>query len=194
MKGPMITIEIPANKVWDEKAEMIFDVPATKLVLCHSLISISKWEAQYRKRFLKLNKFDEKNGINTPDELLNYVKCMTVNNNINPYVYNCLTDEDIKKIQEYISAEMTGTTFNTPDSDEPKPNREAMSSEMMYYYMSAAQIPFSCEEWHLSRLIALLRIASIKNDPNPKKQTNAQITKSNAAINAARRAKYHTKG
>ena len=54
-------------------------------------------------------------------------------------------------------------------------------------------IPFECQKWPFNRLLTLIRICQIKNQPE-KKMSNKEILQQNAAINAARKKKFNTKG
>ena len=92
---------------------------------------------------------------------------------------------------EYIGDSMTATTFSK-EADKAG-NREIITSELIYYWMIASNIPFECQKWHLNRLITLIRICGIKNTP-PKKRSRREIMSRNAALNAARRQQYNTKG
>lgn len=88
----MLEITIPDNKLWDEKNEEFIPIKCQKLKLEHSLLSLSKWESKWCKPFL--SKTDM-----TVEEVLDYVKCMTLTQNVNPDVYNHLTSEHIDKVQ-----------------------------------------------------------------------------------------------
>ena len=180
----MLRITIPAVEQWDEaKQEFIYTKEQT-LSLEHSLVSISKWESKWCKPFLSKQ---EKNF----EETLDYVKCMTITQNVDPEVYNYLTNENIKAINEYIEAPMTATYFS--DEQNSKTSREQVTAELIYYWMIAFNIPFECQKWHLNRLLTLIKVCSIKNQP-PKKRSRKEIMSRNAALNAARRKQLNTKG
>ena len=180
----MINITIPATEAFDEiKGEFIYTKEQT-LQLEHSLISISKWESKWCKPFITN---DEK----TTEEIIDYVKCMTLNPSIDDSVYNCLTKDNMKKINDYIDAPMTATTFF--EEKNGKRNREVITSELIYYWMIALNIPFECQKWHLNRLLTLVRVCNIKNQP-PKKMSKKDIMSRNASLNAARRQKFNSKG
>lgn len=179
-----LKITIPKMELFDESKQEFIDVKETQLTLEHSLVSISKWEAKWRKPFLSTNE-------KTLEELRDYVRCMTLTQNVDASVYLYLTDRNMLSINEYIDAPMSATTFN--DSRTTGRNREQITSELVYYWMVAYNIPFECQKWHLNRLLNLIRICSIKNG-DQKKMSKGDIYSQNRALNAARRKKYHTKG
>ena len=180
----MLTITIPETDMFDEiKGEFITTREQT-LQLEHSLISISKWESKWCKPFLGKQ---EKSA----EEIIDYVKCMTLNKSVSDDVYNCLSRENIAAINDYIGAPMTATTFY--NNERGKKNNEQITSELIYYWMIALQIPFECQKWHINRLLTLIRVCNIKNTP-PKKMSRREIISRNAALNAARRQQMNTKG
>ena len=180
----MLRITIPAVEQWDEaKQEFIYTKEQT-LSLEHSLVSISKWESKWCKPFLTKQE-------KTFEETLDYIKCMTLTQNVDPEVYNYLTNENIKEINEYIGAPMTATYFS--DEKTSKTSREQVTAELIYYWMIALNIPFECQKWHLNRLLTLIKVCNIKNQP-PKKRSKKDIMSRNAALNAARRKQLNTKG
>lgn len=180
----MISITIPATEAFDEiKGEFLYSKEQT-LQLEHSLISISKWESKWCKPFIS---HEEK----STEEIIDYVKCMTLNSNIDDSVYRCLSKANMKEINDYIDAPMTATTFF--EEKNGKRNREIITSELIYYWMIALNIPFECQKWHLNRLLTLVRVCNIKNQP-PKKMSKKEIMSRNASLNAARKQKFNTKG
>ena len=181
----MLTIFVPAKEVWDEKSEQFITTNACTLQLEHSLVSLSRWEAKWCKAFL--SEFVEK----TDEEAIDYIRCMTINH-VTSDVYYALSSDDIQKIADYINAPMTATTFSDQQKYGPR-NRDVVTSELIYYWMVALQIPFECQKWHLNRLLTLIQVCNIKNQP-PKKMKRADILSRNASLNAARRAKLGTKG
>ena len=180
----MLTITIPATEMWDEKNEKFIDIKECRLQLEHSLVSLSKWESKWCKPFLFTND-------KTAEEIMDYVRCMTLTTNVSPKVYYGLTSENIKAINAYIEAPMTATHFGSEQNGSGK--REIVTSELIYYWMIALNIPFECQKWHLNRLLTLIRICNIKNQP-AKKMSRKEIMSRNAALNAARRKQLGTKG
>ena len=180
----MLYITIPSCEMYDESTEEFVYAKEQTLQLEHSLVSLSKWESKWRKPFL--SKQDK-----TMEETIDYVRCMTVNQVSDPTVYSRLTLDNLNSINEYIGSPMTATTFsNTPKGGS---SGEQVTSELIYYWMIALNIPFECQKWHLNRLLTLIRVCEVKNQP-PKKMSKREIMSRNAALNAARRKKLGTKG
>lgn len=178
----MLEITIKAKELYDEEKNEFIDLKPQTLKLEHSLLSVSKWESKWHKAFLtKENK--------TFEETLDYIRCMTINT-VDPYVYYLLSDDEIKTIYSYIENPMTASVINDSSG---KRNNEVVTSELIYYWMVSLQIPFECEKWHLNRLLTLIRICNVKNQPS-KKMSRRQILDQNRALNAARLKKFHTKG
>ena len=181
----MLQITIPlTEEQWDEEKEEFISAEEITLQLEHSLISISKWESKWCKSFLSSNE-------KTYEETIDYIKCMTLSRNVNPDVYARLTNINIEQINDYISAPMTATYFS--DDKNKGRSREQITSELIYYWMIALNIPVEFEKWHLNRLLTLIRVCNVKNQP-PKKMSKRDIMSRNAALNAQRRAQLNTKG
>lgn len=181
----MLQIIVPITpEGWDEKTEKFIEPKTKVLQLEHSLVSLSKWESKWCKPFLSKDNM-------TNEETIDYIKCMTLTQNVDPTVYEHLTQQNIDDVVQYINAPMTATTFSKDENR--KINNEIVTAELIYYWMIASQIPFECQKWHINRLITLIRVCNIKNQP-PKKRSKRDIMQSNAALNAARRAKMHSRG
>ena len=181
-----LTITVPAIETYDPETDMFLETKEQKLTLEHSLLSIAKWEAKWGKAFLSKAKADEK----TVEESRDYVRCMTITQNVDPSVYYVLTDQNYNDILEYMQAPMTATWFNNSNQ---APSREVLTNEVIYYYMAALNIPFECDRWHINRLLTLIRVGSEKNKP-PKKMKQGTIMSQNQALNALRRKQLGTKG
>ncbi len=180
----MLILTVPAAEYYDwNNNEFIYTKEQT-LKLEHSLVSLSKWEAKWHKSFLSTEN-------KTPAEILDYYRCMTINENVDPGVYERLTLENQNAIQEYMNAPMTATTFS--DKDNGRKSREIITAELIYYWMISLEIPFECQKWHLNRLMTLIKVCSIKNAP-AKKMSKGEILKNNYALNAARRRSLGTRG
>lgn len=179
----MLQITVPETEYFDEQREIFILVKEQTLILEHSLVSMSKWESRWNKPFLAGHG-------KTQEESIDYIRCMTITQNVDPLVYQGMTDGLVTKIAEYISAPMTATVFAEEKSSGTK---EVITSELLYYYMTALNIPFECQKWHLNRLLTLIRVCNIKNSP-PKKMSRQEILQRNRELNDARRKELNTKG
>lgn len=180
----MLTITIPASELWDESTEKFISIKEQTLQLEHSLISLSNWESKWHKPFLSKTE-------KTPEETIDYIRCMTLTKNVDPNIYYFLSEENIKRVNDYIADSMTATWFS--EDKNKKPNREQVTAEIIYYWMIALNIPFECQKWHLNKLLTLIRVCNIKNQPD-KKMSSREILNRNAALNAARLKQMKTKG
>ena len=181
----MLKITVPAAEFWDEIHEEFIYKKEQTLQLEHSLVSLSKWESKWNKAFLgKQEKTDE--------EILDYVCCMTLTQNVDPEVYTRLSNENYVMINAYIEAPMTATCFS--DDKQAKGNKETVTSELIYYWMISYNIPVDiCQKWHLNRLLTLIRVCNVKNSP-PKKRSKREIMNRHKALNAANRKRFGSKG
>lgn len=181
----MLILDIPDEEQWDELNERFVYKKGCKIQLEHSLLSLSKWESKWCIPFMGTNDM-------TDEQVIDYIKCMTITQNVPDEVYERLTDKHFIQVRDYIDAPMTATWIN--DAEKPgKINNEKITSELIYYWMVALQIPFECQKWHLNRLITLIRVCNIKSQP-PKKMSRQEIANRNRALNEARRKAMKSKG
>lgn len=181
----MLVLEIPEREVYLEKENTFKLYDPVLLKLEHSLLSISKWEAKWKKPFL-----DPKTR-KSHEESIDYIRCMTLNQNVDPDVYSRLTSVELEKVNAYINDELTATTFSSPPGRSP--NRQVVTSELIYYWMAGYGIPFECQKWHISRLLTLLRIFDIKSGKQ-KKMSKSEIISQNKMLNDARRKAAKSRG
>ena len=180
----MLTIIVPGVEMFDESSQEFITKGDVTLELEHSLVSLSKWEQMYEKPFLGK---DEKSH----DEVLGYIKCMTLTPDIPDEVFKKLSEDNITKINNYLDAKMTATWFSEPPG--APQSRDVITAELIYYWLITFQIPFECENWHLNRLFTLIRVCNIKQ-AKPTKMSRAEIAARNRELNAQRRAQLGTKG
>lgn len=181
----MISIKIEDLDLWDEKKQEFISVKGQTIQLEHSLVSMSKWEAKWHKPFLSI-------ADKTREETLDYIRFMTITQNVNPLLYKGIADTDIAMVNEYITNPMSAYTFR---KEEGKGSVwRDITSEEIYYYMVAYQIPFECQKWHFNRLMTLIRICDQKNKPEKNKMRPREYAKMRSKINSARRAKMNTRG
>ena len=184
----MLRITIPGDEQWDAaKEEFVQTRKDQTLQLEHSLVSISKWESKWGKPFLRKEPM-------TDEEITDYVRCMTLTQNVDPEVYRYLTNENFEEVNQYINAPMTATWFSEEKNGNGKGNRgEQITSELIYYWMIALNIPSEYQKWHLNRLLTLIRVCNVKNQP-PKKMSKKELLSRNRALNEARRQQLNTRG
>lgn len=180
----MLNVLVPAIRLWNPETEEFTYTTPVSIQLEHSLISLSKWEARWHKPFLSKKQ-------KTPEELLDYIRCMTLTQNVNPNLYNNLPGSVIDQIISYMNEEQHATTFSNLANE--RHGAEVVTAEIIYYWMVSFGIPFECQKWHLSRLMALIRVCSIKNAP-PKKMSQSELRNRNRALNDARRKSLHSRG
>lgn len=183
----MLPLEIPASEFWDPVKESFIVTKKQTINLEHSLVSISKWESKWHKAFLD-------KGLSSVEEAVDYIRCMTITQNVDPEVYTLIVNSPalFQKVSDYINDPMSATTFNERKSGSGG-NREVITSELIYYWMTAFNIPSEYQKWHLNRLLTLIRICGIKNEP-PKKMGRNELRAQNRALNAARRSRIGSKG
>ena len=181
----MLRITIPSAEFWDEQKCEFVTTPERTLQLEHSLVSISKWESKWNKVFLSKRE-------KTREETTDYIRCMTITQNVAPLVYYGLSDENYAAIDDYIRASMTATYFSEEGS-KGSGSKEEITSELIYYWMVTFNIPMECQKWHLNRLLTLIRICDIKNRPT-KKRSRREIIQRNKRLNAERKKRLNSRG
>ena len=179
----MLELHIPAREAFDDSTQTFINTNPATIRLEHSLVAIAKWESRWKKPFLSRSE-------KTIEETLDYIRCMTISQNVDPNLYYVLTNSEIAQINEYIEDEKTATTFS---NNTPRSSRQVVTSELIYYWMAAYGLSMECQKWHLSRLLTLIRIASIENSPK-KKMSKRAIMSQNKSLNAARRKALGSKG
>ena len=184
----MLQITIPAGEKWvNSKQEFVY-CNEYNLQLEHSLVSISKWESKWHKPFLS-------NTDKTDEEMLDYIKCMTITQNVNPLAYNFLTEANIREINEHINDPMSAFSpkKKKKKGKKGKNNSEIITAETIYWWIVTLNIPLEAQKWHLNRLLALVEFINQKNEP-PKKMGERERAELWAKVNAERKKKLNTRG
>lgn len=179
----MLKIYVPSGELYDEQSQRFVTVNGRELQLEHSLVSISKWESKWKKPFLG-------NNVKSREETIDYIRCMTISQNVDPNVFLGLTEDNVDKVNAYIDDPMTATTFK---NNQKRPNRQIVTSEIIYYLMISMGIPMECQKWHLNRLLTLIRVCDEKNQPGRKKSKRDTMAEYRA-LNQMRRARSGTRG
>lgn len=184
----MLTITVPEKELFDNETGRFYKIPSQELQLEHSLISLSKWESKWHIPFLNDNKRTKHEK--TSEQIIDYIRCMTVNKNVNPLVYYALTQKNFEDINAYINDPMTATTFREdPNKSKVNVSGTFTTAEIIYWQMYELGIHHDWEKRHLNRLMTLIRVMSEKREQanNPKKMSNSELMKHNRALLAARR-------
>lgn len=183
----MLEITIPAVELYDDVRNEFYQ-PVEKdtvLQLEHSLISLRKWESKWHVPF-----FSKKE--HTAEAMLDYIRCMTLNRNIKPDIYQYIPKPEMNRIVKYIEDPMTATWF-TEDEKKKGGVAPTITAEIVYYQMFSYNIPLECEKWHLNQLLTLIRVFQEKNNPKKVKK-GKELYQSNAKLNAARRRALRSRG
>jgi hypothetical protein len=178
----MLKIFIKGGEYLENDTGLIKQAKDQTLSLEHSLVSLQKWESKWEVPFLLNNPKDPRSE-KTTEMLVDYIRCMTITQNVDPNIYYFITETQFKEIQEYIAKPMTATTFN----DKQRPSREIATAEVIYSSMFMFNIPFECRKWHLNSLLTLIHVCSIKNQGD-KQMSSAEYAKYRHSINSARQA------
>lgn len=192
----MLKLTVPFTEWFNEESQYFITVPQTTILLEHSLISVSKWEAVHKRSYFR--RVPQK----TPLEVMDYYRCMTLTKNVNPDVYFAIMarPELVKQIEDYINDPQSTTYFHDsagPQKEGASGNyRTTITSDVIYAMMFENNIPLEFEKRHLNKLLTIIRVCnSRRNGPTKgSKRSKADLAKSYAALNASRRAKLGTKG
>ena len=175
----MLTITIPKKTFYDEANNMFIDFESKTIKLEHSLVSLSKWESKWEKPYIsKVEKTDE--------EMIDYIKCMTITQNVEDSVYKRLSPQNLEDITAYIESPMTATTITRHDQ---KKNQDIITAEVIYFWMTIFNIPMECQKWHLNRLLTLVAVCDAKQSPG-KKMSQREQHKTYDQLNEERKRKF----
>ena len=180
----MLQIVIPGVELFNSQTNEFKTTKEVTLSLEHSLVSVSKWESKWKKPFLT-------DAPKSREESLDYIRCMTITQNVPDDAYSRIDGKTMQKIQEYIDDPMTATWFN----EQKKKNKrgETITAELIYFWMVAYNIPFECQKWHLNKLLTLIKVCDVKNSPE-KKMGKKEAADWQRSVNARRKAALNTKG
>ena len=108
----MLNVTIPAIEVFDESTGEFYTSKEQHLSLEHSLVSVSKWESKWHKPFLSREP-------HTAEEMQDYIRCMTLTQNVDPIVYRYIPRPILNEINQYIDDPMTATWFSNQQRSAP---------------------------------------------------------------------------
>lgn len=169
------------------KLKVTIDNVEETIKMEHSLRSVSKWESEKERLFFPPDKESTISGT----DMLDYFCYMILDRDDEKKVINAMSSDQYEVITEYIASPRTATTVREIQN-KPGP-KENISSELIYYWMISFTIPFSCDEWHLNRLMTLIRVCSAKNTKQPKRNPK-DVAKDFRSLNEQRRQQLGTSG
>ena len=192
-----LPLDIPECDLWDPKEEVFITIKPVHLLMEHSLISISKWEAKWKVPFIEGP--NPKSREKTEEMWLDYFRCMVINpKNPDPMIFKALPSSAKSKILKYINDKATASSVK--EDKKASGPKEQVTSELVYFWMINYGIPAEYDKWHFNRLIMLIQICQRKmaaSSPNGGKGSfnkgGAQSIE-NARISAARRAAAAKRG
>lgn len=178
----MLTIDLGTLEYFDEdKREFIYETGGI-VRFEYSLKAVYEWEGKWKKPFLK--------GELTYTEMIDLYKFMA----LDEFDIKFINDEVAKIISEYILSTNTATKFSDiASTNTVNTNKKIHTSEEIYAMMFSAGIPLEFENRNLNRLLTILRVVSIQNNP-PKKMSKEEVLKQNANLNKQRRSQMNTTG
>lgn len=179
----MLRLEVITNEGFDGGEGKFVSAESIVIWLEHSLVSLSKWESEWEIPFLST---EDK----TLEQTVSYIRFMFVGEDFPEHIIPKFKTEHYEAINAYINKKMTATSFGKNKLD---PQQETVTAELIYYWMIALGVPFTCETWHLSRLLTLIRVCNVKNG-KPDKVDRRQAAMDRKALNEERRRQWKTRG
>jgi hypothetical protein len=180
----MIAIDLGTIEYYDDiNNEFVYDKGGI-VRFEYSLKVIYDWEGKWKKPFLK--------GGLTDEEQMDFYRTMA----LDPVEERFITIEVGNVLAQYIKEAHTATTFTSHDEEQTgkgMPSGKIYTAEEFYAMMFSAGVDMEFENRNLNRLMTILRIISLKNEP-PKKMNRQDIMRQNAELNRQRREQLKTKG
>jgi hypothetical protein len=185
----MLKLIIKSAEMWDGANQCFIPPVETTIELEHSLSSLSKWEEKWERPFLGKEQ-------HTTEQTIDYIKCMTLTPDVPSEVYDRLSGENYQVISEYIAKKNSATFFMEKPGAQTRANNSVVTAELIYYWMFAHQLPAEFDQWHLNRLLTLIRVCNEKNAPSQKnkKMSQRDLAQRNRDLNAARKKQLQTAG
>lgn len=173
----MFTIKIPPLEIFDDELEEFRQFGADEITFEHSLYTIARYEEATHKPYYD-TRSDE-------DNLFSYMPYMAIKPPKDPSAFFRIPQDELAKLKSWMEDSHTATWFSKDDDNSPE--REIVTAELIYYWMTEYRIPFECERWHINRLMTLIQVCARKKSP-PKQKSQAEIIREHRALNQKRRA------
>lgn len=184
----MLEIIVPAKEFYIDAKNEFINTKETLLQLEHSLISIKKWESKWHIPYLHTEN-------KTTEQVIDYIKDMTINKGVDPNCYYALSKQNIEDISKYIQNPMTATWFsNTKKEGQSNIRKETYTAEVIYYQMIELGIPVEFQKWHINQLLTLIRVVQAKRHESDHKMSPQEAAMKRNALNAKRKARHRSRG
>lgn len=158
----MLRLTIPKTELWNETTSTFEYTEEVVVDLEHSLVSLSKWESFYEKPFLNNLEMTDK-------ETRFYIECMCLTPDVDTDTFRYLSSDNLNAVNQYIKKKHTATWFSDSATETKNTsNKSAITSEIIYYCMTTLNIPFETQYWNLNRLLTLIKVINLKNQPAEK--------------------------
>lgn len=182
----MLVIEVEEQEYFNHETGMFFYTKPYTVKLEHSLISLSKWEAFWKKPYLQSRLFP---GISGRKEELHYIGCMVIGPDPPSYILDALYNNYKEKIMEYIADPHSATSKHTIGKT-IKQSGGTVTAEIIYYWMIQFSVPFECEKWHLNRLFNLLEVCVTKSKSKNNKLSPREAAEWRHRLNEERKRQW----
>ena len=172
----MIELQFGSVEVFNPVDYQVITLPPRTFQFEHCLKAIHNWEAKWQEPYLSKKQF-------TMEEWDSYVRFMCLDKGFSEHYVS----DDLRNVLfQYTTENQSAATFQNENKSQSRGAKQ--TAESIYGSMSQLNVPYSCDEWHLSRLLNLLATRVHQETP-PKKMSKDEIMRQNAELNAKRKAK-----
>lgn len=181
----MLKLIVGEQELYDNEQNVFVTLQPVEITLVHSLVSISKWESKHQISFLSSKD-------KTTEHIQDYIKCMAVNDDVTDELISRFSQDNYTAVGDYIKDKFSATRFM--EMPGKTPGREKVTSELIYYWMIALEIPWEAQYWHLNRLLTLIEVCQRKNSHKNGKMSKSDMVRQRQQMNAARRGRTGSMG
>jgi hypothetical protein len=152
----MLTLNVEGDEFFDSEKQMFFYTKPSLINLEHSLISVAKWEAHWKKPYLPSWSAP---GMQGPVEELDYIRCMIIGK-FEEHIPALIQQNHLAEVRAYMLDSHTASVSHRIGKSET--SKKTVTSELIYFWMIKFGIPFECEKWHFNRLLSLIDVCNLK--------------------------------
>lgn len=178
----MLRLIVGEEDAWDAVKEEFTTIGGVTLEFDYTLKIVADWESKWRVPWLTMA------VPKSPESVYDMYTLMCRTPELLEVRY--LTPEIQGYLQEYMNNDQTATTFS---HTEEQTDQRIITTEQLYATMSAANIPWEAENWHLGRLLTLIRVINDMSGEK-KKMSPKEEFEQRRMLNEQRRAEMNSKG